>query len=199
MLKVTGSKMKITHKPSTATVVAMPAGWSEKVKQWEERDERARIYREGAAQRKAEQLVNLHATNAIRYEKIRAAKEAEKRKPKRIWDNHETVAVIQKTDRLRFSIEACTRDGFRCVTIREFYLRRRDGQWMPSRNGIMIPLMAPINRGKSADQLKIIYPMKEFVSALMQAIDIAQEMELADPDNAVWIKYNTPEEAQNED
>lgn len=202
MLKVTGSQMKITTKPSKAKVVAMPAGYSEQVKRWEEQAERARIYREGAAQRKAEQFANLQAANAIRFAKMREAREAEKRKPKRLWDNFEEVAVIQKNDTHRFSIAACTRDGFRCVLVREFYLRKRDNQWMPAKDGIMIPLMYPLGRSKKPDPdnpPKMIYPMQEFVSAMAQAIETARDMELANPDNAVWLNYYTPEELKNED
>lgn len=194
--------MKVTTQPSKAKVLAAPAGHAAKMQRAAEQDARAREYKAGQPQRIADQLKRLHLLNAKRGEANRAIREAEKRKPTRMWDNYEEVAVIQKSVRLRFSIAACTRDGFRCVVIRELYFRKRDGQWMPSKNGIMIPIMSPITRTATPDPNnlpQIVYPMREILLALAQAADVAEHMELADPDKAVWLYYeDKTEEEQNE-
>jgi len=202
MLKVTGSKMKVNTRPSKATVVARPAGFEARKQKWAEEDARAKAYRESYDERKDNAVKAMRAANLAKGAITRAAREVERRKPKRLWDNYEEVAVIQKSGKLRFLIAACTRDGFRCVTIREFYKRKRDGQWLPARDGILVPIMVPIGRTKEPDPNnppKMIHPMQEFISAIIQAADVAREMELSDPEKAVWLKYYTEEETKNED
>lgn len=206
MLKTTASKMKVSSKPSKATVIARPVGYTETKQRWAEQDARAKAYKDSWPERRALKMASLNALNRERYAATRAEREAKKeaarRRPIRVWDNYEEIAVIQKSPKLRFHIAACTRDGFRCVAIREFYLRQRDGTWMPGRNGISIPLASPLTRTRTPDPNNIpvvIYPMREFFSALQQAIEIAQEMELANPENAIWIRYeDTMEDNKNE-
>lgn len=201
MLKVTGSKMKITTRPSKAVVVAKPAGFEARKQRWAEEDERARQYKATYYERMYNGVNAMNAANAARHEATRAEREAkreeQRRKPRRMWDNYEEIAIIQKSDRLQYLVSACTRDGFRCVSIREFYLRKKDNQWMPSRNGILIPLASPINRNND-QPIKIIHPMQELLSALVQAAEFAQEMDLADPEKAIWLKYDNKEENNNE-
>lgn len=214
MLKVTASQMKVSTKPSKATVQAMPAGHTELVRRGAEADARAREYKAGAAERRAEVMAGLAAFNRARYaatkderEAYKAAREAERReeaknRPKLLWDNHEEVAFIQKSRALSFHISACTRNGYRYVTIRECYKSREDGLWRPGKNGLSIPLMMPLNRTKTPDPntpIKIIHPMQEFVLAIQQAFEIASTMELADPENEVWVyPKNKSEEKQDE-
>lgn len=110
--------------------------------------------------------------------------------PRKLWDNYKEVAVIQKTDRLRIVVAACCREGYRCINLREFYHRKRDNVWVPGRDGIMIPIAAPVNRSKTPDPNnppKLIYPMQEMMLALQQTMEEAMTMELDDPDNAVWL------------
>lgn len=110
--------------------------------------------------------------------------------PKKLWDNYEEIAVVQKSDRLRFVIAACTREGYRCVNIREFYYVKRDDVWKPGRDGIMIPVAAPMHKTRKPDPNnppKLIYPMSEMLLALAQAAEVATEMALSDPDNEVWL------------
>ena len=109
-------------------------------------------------------------------------------KPKKIWDNYKELFEIRKSDRIKFVVAAATRDGFRYVNIREFYLRQRDSEWRPGRDGITIPLHAPIDKGTN-----IIHPMADFLKAVAEAIPVVEAMELADDDNAVW--YPAKEEA----
>lgn len=102
-------------------------------------------------------------------------------KPKRIWDNYKEVSEVQKTDRIKYVIAAATRDGVRYINIREFYLRQRDLEWKPGRDGITIPIQVPIEKGT-----KIIEPYEAFVKALLEAKTDAESIALADEDNAVW-------------
>jgi len=80
---------------------------------------------------------------------------------KRIWDNFEEIAEVRKSDGIKFVIAAATREGFRYINIREFYMRKRDGVWMPGRDGITIPLKAPLQKGK-----QFIKPYVDLVEAL---------------------------------
>ena len=103
--------------------------------------------------------------------------------PKRIWDNFKEIAEVQKSDAIKFVIAAATRKGYRYLNIREFYKRKKDDVWMPGRDGITIPLRAPITNGE-----KILEPFKEVIQGLMDAADFAQTMELMNEEKAVWME-----------
>lgn len=103
-------------------------------------------------------------------------------KQKKIWDNFQEVAEVRKSDGIKFIISAATRDGYRYVNIREFYMRKKDGVWMPGRDGITIPLMAPLNKGA-----EFIFPISDMLNALSTAANIVNEMELADDSKAVYM------------
>lgn len=118
-------------------------------------------------------------------------------KPKKIWDNYVVVKEVQKNERLKFVIAAATRDGYRCLNIREFYLKKTENIWKPGRDGIIIPLKAPRNRlKKGVVPVEFTYPMDDLMEALPVAIEFASNMPLSDPDNEVW--YPAKEES-NED
>ena len=102
---------------------------------------------------------------------------------KRIWDNFEEVAEVRKSDGIKFVIAAATRDGFRYINIREFYLRKKDNQWMPGRDGITIPLKAPLNKGET-----FIHPIVDMLDALNKARVAADVMELMDDNKSVWVE-----------
>ncbi len=102
-------------------------------------------------------------------------------KPKRIWDNYKELFEIRKSDRIKLVVAAATRDGFRYVNIREFYLRQRDGEWRPGRDGITIPLIMPIDEGKT-----MLTPAAEALKAIAETMKVVEVMELADEANAVW-------------
>lgn len=117
-------------------------------------------------------------------------------KPRKLWDNYIEIASIQKSERLRLVVSAGAHDGYRCINIREFYYVKRDGVWKPGRDGILIPLNAPLNRTRVPDPNnppKIIEPFKELLSVLQEAMTIASEMALADEANEVWL---TPKEKE---
>lgn len=103
-------------------------------------------------------------------------------KQKKIWDNFQEVAEIRKSDSIKFVVSAATRDGYRYINIREFYMRKKDGVWMPGRDGITIPLKAPLNRGE-----EFIFPASDIRLALTNATDVANTMDLADDNNAVYM------------
>lgn len=103
-------------------------------------------------------------------------------KQKKIWDNFQEVAEVRKSDGIKFVVSAATRDGFRYINIREFYMRKKDGVWMPGRDGITIPLKAPLNKGE-----EFIYPASEMHRVLSLAADTANTMELADDSKAVYM------------
>lgn len=117
-------------------------------------------------------------------------------KPRKLWDNYQEVAVVQKTDRLRFVVASACRDGYRCISIREFYHRKRDDAWVPGRDGIMIPIAAPLGKTRKPDPNnlpKMIHPMQEMLTALQQAIEVVMDMDLEDPEKAIWLNNDTQE------
>lgn len=118
-------------------------------------------------------------------------------KPRKLWDNYREVARIQKSDRLCFVIAAGTRDGFRCISVREFYFVKRDGIWKPGRDGIIIPVMAPLGRTRTPDPNnppRMIHPMRDLLKALVCATDVVMEMDLEDPENEIWLMPKVSEE-----
>lgn len=110
---------------------------------------------------------------------------------KKVWDNYKIVAEVQKSERLKFVIAAGTLNGFRYLNIREFYLRKRDGVWCPGRDGINMPLLSPLRESlKNGGELRTITPAENFARAFADAMDYVAGMELADPDNEVWLVYD---------
>lgn len=125
------------------------------------------------------------------------SKPEKKIRPRKLWDNYEEIAIVQKSDRLRFVVAACTREGYRCVNIREFYYVKRDGVWKPGRDGIMVPVIAPLHKTRKPDPNnppKMIHPMADMLLALTQAAEVAAEMDLENVDNEIWLQPKTNEE-----
>lgn len=102
---------------------------------------------------------------------------------KRIWDNYEVIAEVRKSDAIKFVVAAATRQGFRYINIREFYLRKGDTTWVVGRDGITIPLVAPLNKGE-----QFIKPIVDMLNALNDAREVASTMELINEEKAIWIK-----------
>lgn len=109
-------------------------------------------------------------------------------KRKRIWDNFVEIGEVRKSDGIKFVIAAATREGFRYINIREFYMRKRDGVWRPGRDGITIPLRAGLNKGEA-----FITPLDDLMKVITEAANHAATMELMDPEHAVWSE---PKEVQ---
>lgn len=116
-------------------------------------------------------------------EKVKATK------AKRIWDNFVEVGEVRKSDGIKFVIAAATREGFRYINIREFYLRKRDGVWRPGRDGITVPLRAGLNKGET-----FITPFDDLIKVLQAAADKASTMELMDPEHAVYAEWKEKQE-----
>ena len=102
---------------------------------------------------------------------------------KRIWDNFKEIGEVQKSDSIKFVIAAAIRDGVKYINIREFYKRKRDEVWMPGRDGITIPLVAPIKNGTER-----LTPYKDMSELIIKAASELDVMPLADEANAVYIE-----------
>ena len=102
---------------------------------------------------------------------------------KRVWDNFEEVCEVRKSDGIKFVIAAATRKGYRYINIREFYFRKKTGVWRPSRDGITIPLKAPLNKGE-----KFIAPFRSMLKAMTMAGEVASTMELMDENKAIFAE-----------
>lgn len=103
-------------------------------------------------------------------------------KQTKLWDNYQVLAEVQKNERLKLVIAGAVRDGVRSLVIREFYMRKKDGAWMPGRDGIVVPLMMPINYGK-----EIVHPLPELLKSFNGVIETIESMALTDPEHEVWI------------
>ena len=110
---------------------------------------------------------------------------------KKLWDNYQVIDEVVKSHRLKFVIAAGTRDGMRCLHIREFYFSKNNGEWRAGKDGIVIPLKSPY-RKESDGLYTFVEPLKEFMEKMPAAIKAAEEMELYDPVNAMYITpYST--------
>lgn len=102
-------------------------------------------------------------------------------KPKRIWDNYKVIGEVRKSEALKFVIAAAYRDGVQYINVREFYVRKRDGVWMPGRDGITIPVTIPVSQGT-----EIVKTYAEFSDLLAKAVEELVTMPIEDAENAVW-------------
>ena len=101
--------------------------------------------------------------------------------PKRIWDNYKVIGETQKSDRIKLVVAAAIRDGVKYINIREFYLRQRDNEWRPGRDGITVPINILINKG--AD---MIFPYDVFNTLLSVTAKELKDMPLYDSNNAIY-------------
>lgn len=116
----------------------------------------------------------------------------DKKGVRKVWDNYIVVSEVRKNDRLKFVLAAGTRDGYRCLSIREFYRRRRDKTWQPGREGILIPLKSPFYGDiKDNPNPIMIEPLYDLLKALPEALKVVETMELSNPENAIWQLPNT--------
>lgn len=109
-------------------------------------------------------------------------------KAKRIWDNYKVIGEVRKSDAIKLQVAAAYRDGVQYINIREFYLRKRDNEWMPGRDGITVPIIIPVNKGT-----EMIETFPVFVELLQEAARELSTMPMEDEANAVWY---TPKEAK---
>lgn len=107
-------------------------------------------------------------------------------KKKKLWDNYKEIAEVQKSASIKLVVAAAVRDNVKYINIREFYLRKRDNQWMPGRDGISIPVSLTVDNGDT-----LLAPTERLIDALHAALNTAAHMSNFDANNAV---YYTPKE-----
>ena len=176
----------MAEKKPLLKATAMPVGHAAKAKEWAEQDARAKAYR--------------HAVHTVQLTVLTEPKPApppppprmpRPKKPKKIWDNCEDIGLALKSKELGIRVSAVTRDGSRCVIMREMYYNNKRQVWLPSRNGITIPLKNPLIRTRVPDPDNpptMVYPMHDVIELIQKAIVVAETMELSDPSKAVYAK-----------
>lgn len=107
-------------------------------------------------------------------------------KAKKIWDNYKVIGEVRKSDAIKFVVAAAYRDGVQYINIREFYLRKKDNKWMPSRDGITVPVIIPVNGGKER-----VHTYTQLGDLMTAAVAELAVMPMEDAENAVWY---TPKE-----
>lgn len=113
--------------------------------------------------------------------KARVIQETTAKEPKRIWDNYKVIGETRKSDRIKLVVAAAIRDGVKYINIREFYLRQRDSEWKPGKDGITVPINIPINKGT-----EMIFPYDAFNKLLAAAAKELKDMPLYDHNNAIY-------------
>ena len=109
-------------------------------------------------------------------------------KKRKLWDNYRVIGEVRKGEKYKFVVGAATRNGFRFVTIREFYYRKYDETWQAGKDGLTIPIITPLDRRNPVNgKLQVITPMKNLLAMLPKALEVASTMELADPENELWF------------
>lgn len=110
----------------------------------------------------------------------------------KIWDNHEIIADVPTDDAHFIRIVSGTIDGYRYVTLREFYYNHGDGEFKAGKNGIRIPMFAPFYTEGTGSTPVIKDIGKSIVESFMKAIDTANTMPLVDKNNSLFISthYN---------
>ena len=108
---------------------------------------------------------------------------------RKIFDNYKIIADIDKGDKYRIRIAAGTLDGYRCVTLREFYYHKGDDMWKPGKFGMHIPMFAPFKtEGSDVPTIKDVG--NAFLESFIKAMEVAQTMPLADDENTIYILNN---------
>jgi len=100
---------------------------------------------------------------------------------KRIWDNFVHIGEVQKSEATKLVVSAATRDGYRCINVREWYMKKSDNEWKPGRDGINVPLLSPIKGGKET-----LHVATGFADLILKCIEQLPDIALVDEDNAVY-------------
>lgn len=122
--------------------------------------------------------------------------EENKEKIVRVWDNYQEVCDVQKTERTKFIVSAAIRDGVRYINIREFYNKVGTDDWQPTRYGIAIPIIMPIEKGT-----KYLKVYLNFAKALKETLEVLKSLPIYDDENKVIHIKNSSKnkEKGNED
>jgi hypothetical protein len=107
-------------------------------------------------------------------------------KKKKIWDNYKVIGEVRKSEAIKFVVAAAYRDGVQYINIREFYLRKKDNEWRPGRDGITVPVIIPVNGGKER-----VHTYTQLGDLMATAVAELAVMPMEDAENAVWY---TPKE-----
>lgn len=102
---------------------------------------------------------------------------------KKIWDSYKEVAVIQRTEAIQVHIALAAKDGAMYVNLREFYLRKRDGEWRPGFNGMSFPVLMPIKQGT-----EFLTPCACMIEGLQAALTASLTFPIYDEATAVYIE-----------
>ena len=101
---------------------------------------------------------------------------------KRMWDNFVPIGEVQKAQRSKIVVSAAIREGFRYINIREFYFSGRLQMWLPSREGISLPLIVPVDKGE-----RMLYPYRGVRNLIQLAAEKVAGMELFDEAHAIYM------------
>jgi len=100
---------------------------------------------------------------------------------RRLWDNHKIIGEIKRSDAMKICVSIVTRDGIKYINVRDFYKKKSADEWKPSTNGIVIPILIPVNKG--TERIEVYKLLSEM---LAKAADELVDFPLADADNAVY-------------
>jgi len=60
--------------------------------------------------------------------------------PNQYWDRVESVQWVDRSERSKYQVLVGEKNGKTFVNIREFYKTQYNPEWLPSRNGMSIPV-----------------------------------------------------------
>lgn len=107
-------------------------------------------------------------------------------KRKKIWDNRKVIGEFHRTASTKIVVELTAKEGVKYVNVRTWYKTRTSDNWLPSRDGIIIPIEHPVK--KTDGSVEIMKPITEVVNLIKQAVDQSAEFAIEDEANAVWIE-----------
>ena len=108
---------------------------------------------------------------------------------RKIYDNYQVITDVYKNDKLRIRIAAGTLDGYRYIILREFYYSKRDDNWKPGKDGLVIPMFSPFkNPDSKVPTIKDVG--NTFLENFTKAMEVAQTMPLADEEKTMYILSN---------
>lgn len=98
---------------------------------------------------------------------------------KKIWDNYKRIGEFHKSDNTKIVVELVAKDGVKHLSLREWYMRKRDKEWKPGMRGLTVPVQVPIKGSVETPLVTLTHQIKE-------VLDEAPGFEIEDEDNAVW-------------
>ena len=107
--------------------------------------------------------------------------EPKKPEMRKIWDNYKVIGEVKKSEATKVVVSLGARDGVKCINIRAWYLKKRNPDWAPALEGMVIPLAGIIDGAINGS----IGP--QFLSLIDQALREAPSFAIEDPAHAVYI------------